>query len=181
MAAIFLTMAGVYGVGHGVESMSGPRSVTTTPDTDPELREAMHRLQANPSAAALGASNILVSVMLIVASMLITTRRPSALWFVRQAIAANLLFIAARFAVDVHYLWSLGSALDPIGRDAFERSQSWFPNPGPPPNFTSMTRSGMLFSQLLVAGLSGGLHLYLGWKSTRPAVRAFIEAGPKRS
>jgi hypothetical protein len=179
MAAIFLTMAGVYGVGHGVEALAGPRSVPVTQETNAELREAMHLLQANPSAAALGAINIVVSVMLIVSSMLITMRRASAMWFVRQAIVANLLFIAARFAVDVSYLWSLGSALDAVGRDAYERSLDWFPEAAPPPNFTSMTRAGMLFSQLLVAGLSGSLHLYLGWKSTRPAVRAFIEVGPK--
>ena len=39
-----------------------------------------------------------------------------------------------------------------------------------------MTRSGMLFSQVLVGFLSGAVHLYLGWKATRPGVRAFIES-----
>ncbi|MBP7683520.1 MAG: hypothetical protein KBB95_16555 [Deltaproteobacteria bacterium] len=175
MAAIFLTMAGVYGVGHGVESMSAPRTIDATAESNAELREAMHAIQANPYSGALGASNIVVSVMLIVSSMLITTRRASSMWFVRQAIVANLLFIVARGAVETHYLWSLGSALDPIGRDAYERTQSWLASPGPPPDFTSMTRSGMLFSQLLIGGLSGAVHLFLGYKATRPAVRAFIE------
>ena len=132
------------------------------------------------SAAALGASNIVVSVMLIVSSMLITTRRASAMWFVRQAILANLLFIAARFAVEVNYLWSLGAALDPIGRDAFERASGWLAPDQPAPNFTSLTRSSMLLGQLLAAGLSGSIHLYLGWKATRPGVREFIEEGPRR-
>ncbi len=176
MAAIFLTMAGVYGIGHGVESMSAPRAVETSAATNEELREALFAVQGNPSAAALGASNILVSFLLIVASMLITTRRPSALWFVHQAILANLLFIVARGVVETHYLWSLGSALDPIGRDAYERTQAWPASPGPPPDFTAMTRSGMLFSQVLVGFLSGAVHLYLGWKATRPGVRAFIES-----
>lgn len=179
MAAIFLTMAGVYGVGQGVESMASPR-VVSSEGANPELREALYRLQANPSAAALGASNIVVSVMLIVSSMLITTRRASAMWFVRQAILANLLFIAARFAVEVNYLWSLGAALDPIGRDAFERASGWLAPDQPAPNFTSLTRSSMLLGQLLAAGLSGSIHLYLGWKATRPGVREFIEEGPRR-
>lgn len=176
MAAIFLTMAGVYGIGHGVESMSAPRTIETTAESNPALREALYAVQSNPSSAALGASNILVSVLLIVASMLITTRRASALWFVRQAIAANLLFIVARGVIETHYLWSLGSALDPIVEDAYQRTQALLASPAPPPDFTSMTRSMTLVSQLLVAGLSGGLHLYLGYKATRPGVRAFIES-----
>jgi len=179
MASIFLTMAGVYGIGHGVESMSAPRTVDSSVESNPELREAMYAIQANPYSAALGASNIAVSIMLIVSSMLITTRRASALWFVRQAIVANLLFIVVRAAVETQYLWSLGQVLDPIGRDAYERTQAWLASPGPPPDFTSLMRSGMLFSQLLVVALSGGLHLFLGYKATRPAVRAFVESAPR--
>lgn len=176
MAAIFLTMAGVYGVGHGVESMSAPRTIEASAEGNPELREALFAVQSNPSAPALGASNILVSILLIVASMMITTRRASALWFVRQAILANLLFIVARGVIETNYLWSLGTALDPIGRDAYERAQQMLASPGPPPDFTSMTRSVMLVSQLLGGGLSALLHLYLGYKATRPGVRAFIES-----
>lgn len=181
MAAIFLTMAGVYGIGHGVESMSAPRTIEVSAESNEALREALYAAQSNPSAAALGASNILVSILLIVASMMITTRRASALWFVRQAILANLLFIVARGAVEIRYVWSLGAALDPIGQDAYERTREWLTNPGPAPDFGTVARSGLLFNQLLVGALSGAVHLYLGWKATRPSVRAFVEsARPER-
>ena len=179
MAAIFLTMAGVYGIGNGVAALSSQPALTAPDNAGPELIEAVRLLHANPHGAALGATNIVVSAMLIIASMMVTTRRSSAMWFVRQAILANLVFIGVRAGVDIHYLWSLGEGLAPLGQDAVERTQELLPNAGPPPNPLSVARSTFVGGEAIAAFLSASIHLYLGYRATRPAVSAFVDLGPR--
>lgn len=102
MSAI-LVSAGSCGVYQGVTALATdppPRPVATTVET-PSVDEARDAAAAGyknaihraPQRKLLAGTNVVVSVLFAIGGLLLLSRRPSAPWWITQAVVANLLWV----------------------------------------------------------------------------------------
>src|SRR5688500_3326002 len=100
-----MTVLGTCGVGSGVAGMNQTSLPSaTTPSSAEASEDAMAFLEAaetdprvevlweSPHRRPLAAGNAVVSSMLLIGSFMLTFRRKHALWWIRNAVAANVLW-----------------------------------------------------------------------------------------
>ena len=175
-ASIFLTAAAFYGMASGAADWSGDFAIQGSNEVldVPGARRALERIEQYPKRAAIGALNVVVSFLLLAGSLMITIRRPTAVWLVRQAIAANLIFIVLRAGVRLSHVWSLGDAIIPLA-DAVIRASGEAPPSGPDaPDALSLARAMNAVGEFTRAVFIGVIHVYIGYRATRPGVRRFV-------
>jgi hypothetical protein len=109
---MILGLAGCWGAFQGVNALAGeppPRPVVTTADTPnvDEARQAaaagyQNALDRSPQRKLLAGTNIVVSALFVIGGLLLFSRRPSAPWWITQAVVANVLWVigdsVSRFA-----------------------------------------------------------------------------------
>lgn len=188
-AALFLsismTLLGTCGVERGI----GSATQTSLPAPPPPLAEGeppreidleeinrsapwLEVVWESPYRRQLGAANALVSAMLLVGSFLLTFRRTSALWWIRNAVAANVLWVFVNFTHTTARLVGAGPAL--YARiEEYARSyrvlEDALDGRAVVVQSVIMTAVGALLSALL--------HGAVAWRAHRPDIRAFLESG----
>ena len=121
LVALLLTAVGSCGLSHGVRDLSPPpdAEVATGGHDNAELDAASQAsaqalfdvLESDPNRSALGASNVVVSLLLIWAGISLVSRRSQSLWWVRQAIWGNALWSAIDTASQI---WQIFREFDRV-------------------------------------------------------------------
>jgi hypothetical protein len=177
-----MTVLGTCGLGRGVADL-GHQSRPEPPPApaEGEKPEPMDLLDAaqtdplglllweSPHRRPLAAANAVVSSMLLIGSFLLTFRRKGALWWIRNAVAANVLYIVGNLAHSVTRIVSAGPAL----YARVEAHAGYYPNLSGPVDGRVVVLQTMA-ALCVGAALSAALHLALAWRCHRPDVRGFV-------
>lgn len=173
MLALFLTVMGTYGVFRGIRELSSEHLGLSPELLEPEEQaraDALAELQATfynePNRRPFAASNVVLSAMLMVGSAFLVGRKPHAVWFLRQAILANVLWILAKLGSQLWHSFAHAPEVKAILAAADPRAG---PNSAGP-SFAMVVGSMVVFSVFnLVA------HVFVGWRVGREDVRRFVE------
>ncbi len=168
MLAIFLTVMGTYGVYRGVQSLVDFQAhrieaAGRASFADIEFLEAFER---DPNRRPLAAGNIVLSSMLLVGAMLLLSRSRHALWWLRQALVANVIWIGLHLASTLHHSYRIApellalldagtGGLIPSGESRFD----W-----------------LIVTLVVFASINVAAHLFMVWRLGRPDVRLFLES-----
>ncbi|MAT23661.1 MAG: hypothetical protein CMN29_01635 [Sandaracinus sp.] len=106
--------------------------------------------------------------MLIIGSFLLTSRRPSAIWWLKQAVLANVVWIVAKLAS-----WLFHSYRNMPELLALLESQRNANGPIGPEGYLTWMVVGMVLVSLvnLVA------HVFVGWRVSREDIQRFLSGG----
>lgn len=168
LLAIFLTVMGTYGVYRGAQSLAEVQlhraeSAGQASLADVAFLEAFER---DPNRRALAVGNVLLSSMLLVGALLMMTRNRHALWWLRQALLANVVWIGLHLASTLHHSYRIAPellALLDAGTGGLIRSGE--------------SRFDWLIVTLVVfASINVVAHLFMVWRLGRPDVRLFLES-----
>lgn len=127
--AMSLTTIGLYGMFSSVNQLQTPvpvklDAIGSSGDMPEATRLAVEGLlttfAAPPIRRGLAVVNFLTSSLLVMASVLVTTRARLALWLVGQALIANVLFAFANIVGTLWVLMSARSTLIPLFEAHFE-------------------------------------------------------------
>ena len=166
LTSTLLTMLGIAGVLRGAYDLSLaplPEDVRELYTPDVEVTEAeVQLLEAqvtNPYRRPMAAANVVVSALVLVGSFMLSWRRRLAQWWIKQAVVAKLIWVAA-------YTVSLISHI----------KLSFVPMPIEQPGATLQE---VMAGVVLVSTFSAALHLAAAYRATRPDIREFIETTAK--
>jgi|GEM_PF-2200895 len=166
MTSTLLTMLGIAGVLRGAYDLSLaplPEDVRELYEPDDEVSNAeVQLLEAqvtNPYRRPMAAANVVVSALVLIGSFMLSWRRKLAQWWIKQAVAAKLVWIAAYTASLVSHL-----------------KLSFVPLPLEQPGGAL---SEIIGGVLVISSFSALLHLAAAYRATRPDVRDFIEIATK--
>lgn len=167
LTSTLLTMLGIAGVLRGAYDLSLaplPEDVRELYTPEVEVTEAeVQLLEAqvtNPYRRPMAAANVVVSALVLIGSFMLSWRRRLAQWWIKQAVVAKLIWIAA-------YTISLVSHV----------KLSFVPLPIEQPGATLQE---VVAGIVLVSTFSAALHVAAAYRATRPDIRAFIESTAKR-
>ncbi|HJL02138.1 MAG TPA: hypothetical protein RMH85_33095 [Polyangiaceae bacterium LLY-WYZ-15_(1-7)] len=177
MLALFLTLMGTCGVSKGATDLRvagvdfSSEGEQISPEGAPaaeQLAELQRTLYNDPNRRPLAAANIVVSLMLIIGSFLLTSRRPSAIWWLKQAVLANVVWIVAKLAS-----WLFHSYRNMPELLALLESQRNANGPIGPEGYLTWMVVGMVLVSLvnLVA------HVFVGWRVSREDIQRFLSGG----
>jgi hypothetical protein len=159
-------MLGIAGLLRGAYDLSLtplPEDVRDLYEPGDEVSEAEVQLLeaqvSNPYRRPMAAANVVVSALVLIGSFLLSWRRKLAQWWIKQAVAAKLLWIAAYTASLVHHIEATPT-LRPAERPGVGATE-------------------IVAGVVLVSISSGVLHLVALYRATRPDVRRFIESTVK--
>jgi len=166
LTSTLLTMLGIAGVLRGAYDLSLaplPEDVRELYTPEVEVTEAeVQLLEAqvtNPYRRPMAAANVVVSALVLIGSFMLSWRRRLAQWWIKQAVVAKLIWIAA-------YTISLVSHV----------KLSFVPLPIEQPGATLQE---VVAGIVLVSTFSAALHVAAAYRATRPDIRAFIESTAK--
>lgn len=163
LVSTLLTMLGIAGVLRGAYDLSpqpvpedlrdlyGPEAEIT--ELQVELLEAQ---VSNPYRRPMAAANVVVSALVLIGSFLLSWRRKLAQWWIKQAVAAKLIWIAAYTATLVQHI-----------KVTF------------PPLTLERVGAGLaevVGGVVVVSLASAALHVAAAYRATRPDIRDFIDA-----
>lgn len=175
---MLLSLLGMLGIYAGLHELSD----SARPDIDaPEgleeeeqaqfaFNEAFFEVRSqDPNRRALGAANVLVSVLLIVASFMLTARRVSAIWWVTQGAIANILFVVVETISSLAHIVGAQEVLMPAIR-------RWVAAQGQPTgDDTAMGVLVVIYVSLVVSALVRiAFLLFVLWRGRRSDVRAVL-------
>ena len=177
MLALFLTLMGTCGVSKGATDLRvagvdfSSEGEQISPEGAPaaeQLAELQRTLYNDPNRRPLAAANIVVSLMLIIGSFLLTSRRPSAIWWLKQAVLANVVWIVAKLAS-----WLFHSYRNMPELLALLESQRNANGPIGPEGYLTWMVVGMVLVSLvnLVA------HVFVGWRVSHEDIQRFLSGG----
>lgn len=171
MLALFLTVMGTYGVFRGIRELTGDRlgAMPELLDAEEQARvEALAELQATfynePNRRPFAAANIVLSAMLMIGSAFLVGRKPHAVWFLRQAIVANVLWIVAKLGSQLWHSFARVPEVKAILAAAEPRA-----GPLPEPSIAMVVGSMIVFAVFNLAA-----HVFVGWRVGRDDVRRFV-------
>lgn len=166
LTSTLLTMLGIAGVLRGAYDLSLaplPEDVRELYTPDAAVTEAeVQLLEAqltNPYRRPMAAANVVVSALVLVGSFMLSWRRRLSQWWIKQAVVAKLIWVAA-------YTVSLISHI----------KLSFVPLPIEQPGATLQE---VMAGVVLVSTFSAALHLAAAYRATRPDIREFIETTAK--
>jgi hypothetical protein len=156
MTSTVLTMLGIAGL------LGGAYDLSLAPLQDPELTgidaQIFEARVTNPYRRPMAAANVVVSALVLVGSFLLSWRRKLAQWWIRQAVVAKLIWIAANTIALVSHI---KMTFAPLPVDAGE------------------TLPQLMTGVVVVGSFSAALHLLAAYRATRPDIGAFIESTPR--
>ena len=166
LVSTLLTMLGVAGVIVGASDLS----LAPIPADASELYEEGNELSAiqlemievwvsNPYRRPMAAANVVVSGLVLIGSFLLSWRRKLAQWWIKQAVAAKLIWIVAYTTLlSQHIERSLPSSL-------LDEAET--------------TVSAIVSVLIMLGVVNGGLHIAAAYRATRPDIARFIEKSAK--
>lgn len=167
LTSTLLTMLGIAGLLRGAYDLSLaplPEDVRDLYEPGAEVSEAEVRLLeaqvSNPYRRPMAAANVVVSSLVLIGSFLLSWRRKLAQWWIKQAVVAKLIWIAA---YTVSLVQHIKVTLSPISLDQ-----------------SGAGLAEIIAGVILVSFLSGVLHLAALYRATRPDVRQFIESAARQ-
>ena len=111
LTSTLLTMLGIAGVLTGAYDLSMaplPEDVRELSEVNEELSDAEVQLfearVSNPYRRPMAAANVVVSALVLIGSFLLSWRRRLAQWWIKQAVAAKLIWIGAYTATLVSHV-----------------------------------------------------------------------------
>ncbi len=165
LTSTLLTMLGIAGVLRGAYDLSLaplPEDVRQLYEPEAEVTEAeVQLLEAqvtNPYRRPMAAANVVVSALVLIGSFMLSWRRKLAHWWIKQAVVAKLIWIAA-------YTVSLVSHV----------KLTFTPLPVEHPGGAL---AEVIAGVILVSLFSAALHVAAAYRATRPDIRQFIESTP---
>ncbi|MFW2387844.1 MAG: hypothetical protein ACN4G0_05885 [Polyangiales bacterium] len=168
LTSTLLTMLGIAGVIRGVSNLSmAPikEDVRELYDPDVELTDAAIQLfeaqLSNPYRRPMAASNVAVSALVLIGSFLLSWRRRLALWWIKQAVTAKLLWIVAYTVTLVSHI---------------QQSFNAVPSDQPEGMF-----EGLVGGVVLISTFNGALHVAAAYRANRPDIRQFIETAAAKN
>lgn len=166
LVSTLLTMLGIAGVLRGAYDLSLaplPEDVRELYGPDVELSdievELLEAQVSNPYRRPMAAANVVVSGLVLIGSFMLSWRRKLAQWWIKQAVVAKLIWIAAYTVSLVQHI-----------KATFPPLPSELEGAGLPEII-----AGIVFVSLF----SGALHVAAGYRATRPDIARFIEAKAK--
>lgn len=166
LVSTLLTMLGIAGVLRGAYDLSLaplPEDVRELYGPDVELSEIeVELLEAqvsNPYRRPMAAANVIVSGLVLIGSFMLSWRRRLAQWWIKQAVAAKLIWIAAYTVSLVQHI-----------KVTF---------PPMPLEQADVGLAEVIGGIVFVSLLSGALHVAAAYRATRPDIARFIEAKTK--
>jgi hypothetical protein len=163
LVSTLLTMLGIAGVLRGAYDLSPqpvPEDLRELYGPDEEITELQVQLLeaqvSNPYRRPMAAANLVVSALVLIGSFMLSWRRKMAQWWIKQAVVAKLIWIAAYTATLVQHI------------------KLTFPP-------LTLERAGAGLAEvvggvIVVSIASAALHLVAAYRATRPDIREFIEA-----
>lgn len=166
LTSTLLTMLGIAGVLRGSYDLSLaplPEDVRELYEPEAEISDAeLQLLEAqvtNPYRRPMAAANVVVSALVLIGSFLLSWRRRLAQWWIKQAVVAKLIWIAAYTVSLVSHI-TMSFPTVPLGQ-------------------TSGAHPEVVAGVILVGAFSGALHVAAAYRATRPDIRRFIESTAK--
>jgi len=189
--AFLLNLLGTCGVMWGVTDMgatpASPSMITaegdgpsleqlTAEEREAELRATSAALRdaMEPYRRPFAAANVIVSLMLVVGSLMLVRRRPSSLWWIRQAIAANVLWVIAQASGVVVTLHRHAAEILPLAETLLEIQMVSLGIPEEARAAGAPVITTFVVATVLWAGVKVLAFLAVGWGAHRPAVRDFV-------
>ncbi|TFH32120.1 MAG: hypothetical protein E4H00_02095 [Myxococcales bacterium] len=167
MTSTLLTMLGIAGVLRGAYDLSQsplPEDVRELYEPEEEVTDAQVQLfeaqVTNPYRRPLAAANVIVSGLVLIGSFLLSWRRKLALWWIKQAVVAKLMWIAVYTISLVSHVKLTFQPL-PLGHPGGALEE-------------------VMWSVILLGTLSGALHAAAAYRATRPEIGRFIESSADR-
>ncbi len=163
LVSTLLTMLGIAGVLRGAYDLSSqpvPEDLRELYEEETEVTELQVQLLeaqvSNPYRRPMAAANVIVSGLVLVGSFLLSWRRKLAQWWIKQAVAAKLLWILAYTITLVQHikLTFPTVVLEQAGAGLEE----------------------IIGGVIVVSLASAALHVAAAYRATRPDVREFIDA-----
>ena len=107
LLSLAMSLMGIGGIVNAYGLLTVPAAelapIEMVPGSADVTRAMMAAMSASPVMKALAVANLLVSGLLVVASVVLSARRPSAIWWARQALFANVLYTVAHAVGNVWF------------------------------------------------------------------------------
>jgi len=168
LTSTLLTMLGIAGVLTGAYDLSMaplPEDLRELAEVNEELSDAEIQLVearvSNPYRRPMAAANVVVSGLVLIGSFLLSWRRRLAQWWIKQAVAAKLIWIGA-------YTVTLASHIN----------LTFVPLPTAPQDATLSAFIGSVIGLSLV---NAALHVAAAYRATRPDIAEFIRSSATKS
>ena len=140
-----------------------PEDVRELYGADREVSEAEVRLLeaqvTNPYRRPMAAANMVVSGLVLIGSFMLSWRRTLSQWWIKQAVVAKLIWIAAYTASLVRHI---KLTFPPL-----------------PLDHTGAGLTEILSGVILVGMFSAAMHVAAAYRATRPDIREFVEAAAR--
>jgi len=168
LTSTLLTMLGIAGVLTGAYDLSMaplPEDLRELAEVNEELSDAEIQLVearvSNPYRRPMAAANVVVSGLVLIGSFLLSWRRRLAQWWIKQAVAAKLIWIGA-------YTVTLASHIN----------LTFVPLPTAPQDATLSTFIGSVMG---LSTVNAALHIAAAYRATRPDIAEFIRTSATKS
>lgn len=168
LTSTLLTMLGIAGVLSGAYDLSMaplPEDLRELAEVNDELSDAEIQLfearVSNPYRRPMAAANVVVSGLVLIGSFLLSWRRRLAQWWIKQAVAAKLIWIGA-------YTVTLASHIN----------LTFVPLPKEPQDATLSTFIGSVIG---LSTVNAALHVAAAYRATRPDIAEFIRSSATKS
>ena len=168
LTSTLLTMLGIAGALTGAYDLSMtplPEDLRELPEVNEELSDAEVQLfearVSNPYRRPMAAANVVVSALVLIGSFLLSWRRKLAQWWIKQAVAAKLIWIGAYTATLVSHVNSTFVSL--------------------PDDTQGNTLSALVGSVVVLSALNAALHVAAAYRATRPDIAEFIRSSATKS
>lgn len=163
LVSTLLTMLGIAGVLRGAYDLSLaplPEDVRELYEPEAEITELEVQLLeaqvSNPYRRPMAAANVVVSALVLIGSFMLSWRRKLALWWIKQAVAAKLIWIVA-YTVSLARHIKLTFPTTPLDESGAGLAE---------------VIGGVIFVSLL----SAALHIAAAYRATRTDIGEFIDA-----
>lgn len=168
LTSTLLTMLGIAGVLRGAYDLSMaplPDDIRERYQADAELSDSevqfLEAQMSHPYRRPMAAANVVLSGLVLVGSFLLSWRRKLALWWIKQAVVAKLIWIGA-------YTVSLVSHIN----------VSFVP---PPIEQAGDALSGLIGGLVVLSTINGVLHVAAAYRATRPDIADFIASAATKN
>lgn len=165
LTSTLLTMLGVAGILRGAYDLSltpVPEDVRELYEPGAEITDAEVQLReariTNPYRRPMAAANIVLSGLMLMGSFMLSWRRKLAQWWIKQAVIAKLIWIAA---YTISFVSHIKLAFTPL-----------------PLKHLDGALPEVISGVIVISSASAVLHIAAAYRATRPDIRRFIESPP---
>jgi hypothetical protein len=168
LTSTLLTMLGIAGVLTGVYDLSMaplPADLRELAKEEEDLSDAQIQYVelgvSNPYRRPMAAANVVVSALVLIGSFLLSWRRSLAQWWIKQAVAAKLIWIGAHTAALVSHI---KLAFVPL-----------------PAESEGATLSDLIGTVVVLNTVNAMLHIAAAYRATRTDIAEFIRTSAPKS